>query len=310
MATLRQYFEMDFPQAARFHVSFEVMGRPIEARILYDFNGYFAFFSCYMAGDDLALNFFKELVRSLDYGKTQFKFDGHITLPDVKQFPGRLHIQNDNPPLVLAQFFGDTGWVSTRDIQASRRIFIYSETDLSETEVNLLKTEGSEHQHEVQFRSKRHLVERSQWEKPLAFISHDTRDKDEVAKPIAVYLQNHFFSVWYDEFSLKVGDHLRESIEKGLKEYKRCVLVLSPNFLANTGWTKVEFNSIFTREILEDKKLVLPVLYKVSKEMLFDYSTTLINVVGLDWSRLGAGEVCRRLHQAITQASLGSVLSN
>jgi TIR domain len=56
--------------------------------------------------------------------------------------------------------------------------------------------------------------------------------------------------VWYDEFALKIGDNLRDSIERGLKECRKCVLVLSPNFLTNGGWTKKEFDSIFTREIL------------------------------------------------------------
>ena len=302
MATLRQYFEMDFPQTARFHVKFELTGRTIETCVNYDFTGYFAFVSCYVPWPDLGLDFFIELVKTLHYGKTQFAMDGRITLPSVRQFPGKLHIQNDNPPFILAQFFGDTGWVSTNDIQASRRLLIYSESDLTEREIKLLKEAGAENQHEVQFRSKRHLIERSKWEAPVAFISHDSRDKDAVAKPIAVFLQNLLCPVWYDEFTLKVGDHLRESIERGLKECKKCVLVLSPNFFTNTGWTKVEFNSIFTREIIEDKKLVLPVWYKVTKEMVFDYSPSLANVVGLDWLRLGQEEVCRQLHQAITQA--------
>jgi hypothetical protein len=38
-------------------------------------------------------------------------------------------------------------------------------------------------------------------------------------------------TVWYDEFSLKVGDSLRESIEKGIKECKKCILILTQNYL-------------------------------------------------------------------------------
>jgi TIR domain len=95
-------------------------------------------------------------------------------------------------------------------------------------------------------------------EKPLAFISHDSKDKREVAGPIAVGLQKLMCPVWYDEFSLNVGDHLRESIERGLKEAKKFVLILSPNFFSNNSWTKTEVNSIFTREILEQKSVVLP----------------------------------------------------
>ena len=107
--------------------------------------------------------------------------------------------------------------------------------------------------------------------------------------------------VWYDEFSLKVGDNLRESIEKGLKECKKCILILSQNFIANNGWTKKEFDSIFTREIVEEKKLVLPVWYKVTKECVYDYSPSLLNVKGADWEMLGEDEVCRQLHRVIME---------
>lgn len=135
-------------------------------------------------------------------------------------------------------------------------------------------------------------------ERPLAFISHDSRDKDAVARPIAVGLSKLLCPVWFDEFSLKIGDSLRESIEKGLKESKKCILILSPRFFANPGWTKVEFNSIFTREILESQNLVLPVWYEVTKQQVFDYSPSLLDRMGVDWS-LGEDEVVRRLHRAL-----------
>jgi len=82
---------------------------------------------------------------------------------------------------------------------------------------------------------------------------------------------------------LKIGDHLRESIEKGIKEAKKCILIITPNFLSNSGWTKVEFNSIFTREILFQQQIVLPIWYKVSKFDVYDYSPNLANKVALVW---------------------------
>jgi hypothetical protein len=117
---------------------------------------------------------------------------------------------------------------------------------------------------------------------------------------MALYLQRFLCPVWYDEFSLKIGDSLRDSIEKGLKECKKCILVLSPNFLSNKGWTKKEFDSIFTREILEEQKLVLPVWFNVSKKDVYEYSPSLLNVKGADWNSLGEEEVCRQIHNVIT----------
>jgi hypothetical protein len=105
--------------------------------------------------------------------------------------------------------------------------------------------------------------------------------------------------VWYDEFSLRVGDNLRDSIEKGLKECKKCILILSPNFLSNRGWTKREFDSVFTREVLEERHVVLPVWHGVGMQDVYDYSPSLLNVKALDWAQLDEEEACRRLCQAI-----------
>lgn len=130
-----------------------------------------------------------------------------------------------------------------------------------------------------------HYAERRNFmDKPLAFISHDSHDKVLIAQKIASGLTQRKCPVWYDEYSLNVGDNLRESIEKGLKECKKCVLILSSSFLNNKGWTKTEFDSIFTRERLEKKDIILPVWYGVTETEIFDYSPTLANRIGLTWS--------------------------
>jgi hypothetical protein len=135
-------------------------------------------------------------------------------------------------------------------------------------------------------------------ERPAAFICHDSRDKERVARPIAEGLSRLACPVWYDESSLNVGDHLRESIERGLKEAKKCILVLSPRFLANSGWTKVEFNSIFSRELIQRRNIILPVWAGVTKQSVLAYSPSLANRVAVNW-RLGADEVVQRLYCAI-----------
>ncbi len=48
------------------------------------------------------------------------------------------------------------------------------------------------------------------------FISHASEDKDEVARPLAEELTRLGFRVWYDEYSLRLGDSLREKIDEGL----------------------------------------------------------------------------------------------
>jgi hypothetical protein len=299
MATVRQYFETDFNHVVRIHVKFLVPdNEEIEALWLVDFLGYMSFLSCYVPGEGRSLDFYLRLVRALEYGKTMLSFQHQIRLPATRQFPGSLTIENKDALGVHAQFHGDPGQISANDVQMSKRIFIYSETQLSEQDVVQLKEEGRRLGHEVQFRSQNHAMIRSKQEKPLAFVSYDSRDRD-VAQRIAIGLQRLMCPVWYDEFSLKVGDNLRDSIEKGLRECRKCVLVLSPNFFSNRGWTKKEFDSVFTREVLEEKPLVLPVWYGVGEHEVYEYSPSLLNVKGLSWKELTEDEVCRRLYLAI-----------
>ncbi len=52
------------------------------------------------------------------------------------------------------------------------------------------------------------------------FISHASEDKEEFVRPLAETLENMGVKVWYDEFTLKVGDSLRRSIDNGLVKSK------------------------------------------------------------------------------------------
>jgi hypothetical protein len=51
-----------------------------------------------------------------------------------------------------------------------------------------------------------------EWE---VFISHASEDKDAVVRPFAEALEARGLKVWYDEFTLRVGDSLRQSIDRG-----------------------------------------------------------------------------------------------
>jgi hypothetical protein len=188
---------------------------------------------------------------------------------------------------------------SSKTLVFTKRVFIYSEGELPKGELETLKKNWESRGVHVCFRGELYLNNRNAIEKPLAFISHDSRDKDDVARELAVELTKMMCPVWYDEFSLKVGDSLREKIEMGIKECKKCVLVLSQNFLTNSGWTKKEFDSIFTRELIDEKKLILPVWYGVTKKDVYNYSPSLADVVAVNWS-LGSQKVISELYRSIT----------
>lgn len=303
MANIREYFDTDFSYALKVHVRLPFNGSSVEAMILYDFSGYKSFLSCYLPEKGRDLKSFVEMLKKLNFGKTQLVFDGKVTLPSTREFPGTLRVSSVPSKFeVLARFYGDPKWMSLEEIQTSKpsRVFIYAESDLSEHEISELKKEGLALDIEVQFRSSHHAEERAKFESPLAFISHDSRDK-EIARKIAINLQKMICPVWYDEFALNVGDNLREKIEKGLRECRKCIIILSPHFFSNNGWTKKEFDSIFTREVLEEQKLVLPIWHEVNKHDVYNYCSSLLMVKGIDWDGTGEEEVCRQLFRSIMQ---------
>jgi hypothetical protein len=76
-----------------------------------------------------------------------------------------------------------------------------------------------------------------------------------------------------------------------------------PELLEQSGWGKKEFESIFTREIVEDARLVLPIWCGVTKQEVYDYCPSLLNVKGIDWTALGEDEVCRQIYLAVSSAA-------
>ncbi len=299
MATIREYFEKDLAGCFRVYCTLPHAGEEVEAIILYDLSVAMAYISLFVPSRDEVGKFCKGLLSSMDYGNIQLRLSGEITLPAPMNFPGEVRIENKPGEFELGyRLFGDPRWRSTKDVTSTMRVFIYSESDLPDEEIIELQKSMETKGFLLQFRGEKYLMMRRKFDVPLAFICHDSRDNEDVARPIAGYLQQQLCPVWYDEFSLPVGANLRRSIEKGLKECKKCILVLSPFFFNNSGWTRKEFDSVFTREILEGQGIVLPVWHNVSKEAVHEYSPSLLNVKGLDWS-LGEEEVCRKLHAAI-----------
>jgi hypothetical protein len=94
-----------------------------------------------------------------------------------------------------------------------------------------------------------------------AFISHASEDKDQVARPLAVALQSAGLDIWYDEFSLSLGDSLRASIDSGLSDSRYGIVVLSPSFFAKR-WPQEELNGLFAKELL-GTKTILPIWHNI-----------------------------------------------
>lgn len=194
--------------------------------------------------------------------------------------------------------FPETSPIKASDLKFSGRVYIYSDNLLSSIELATLNQVAKQNGLLFEYCGPSWAAQRTQLVKPLAFISHDSRDRDTIAKPLVEELLKFpGCTVWYDEYSLKVGDNLRESIEKGLRECKKCVLLLTRNYLVNGGWTKAEFDSIFTRDLVEQGNVILPIWCDVSRDDIYSYSPNLANRVAAQWSK-GPTEVARQIYLA------------
>ncbi|MDU0457634.1 MAG: DUF1883 domain-containing protein [Geobacteraceae bacterium] len=109
------------------------------------------------------------------------------------------------------------------------------------------------------------------------FISHASEDKDDIVRPLANALIARGLDVWYDEFALKIGDSLRQKIDKGLSGSRVGLVVLSPSFIAK-GWTNYELDGIVTRAV-SGEQILLPIWHNITKQHVVDFSPSLADKV-------------------------------
>jgi len=104
------------------------------------------------------------------------------------------------------------------------------------------------------------------------FISHASEDKDFV-HPLAIALQSLGVSVWYAEFSLRWGDSLSGSIDKGLFSSRFGLVVISQHFIKKF-WPERELRGLICREI-EEGRVILPIWYGITRQQVVNFSPTL-----------------------------------
>lgn len=129
------------------------------------------------------------------------------------------------------------------------------------------------------------------------FISHASEDKEEFVRPLAETLENMGVKVWYDEFTLKVGDSLRKSIDHGLVKSKFGTVILSAAFCSK-NWTQYELDSMVARE-MNGHKMILPIWHKISKDEVIKFSPALADKVALNTSISSIQEIAGELSEVI-----------
>lgn len=130
-----------------------------------------------------------------------------------------------------------------------------------------------------------------------AFISHASEDKDTIVRHLADTLEKIGVKVWFDEFSLKVGDRLSKSIDEGLIKSKFGIVMISKRFLEKR-WTEYEYRSLLSKEE-NGTKVILPVWHDITREEVKGFSLYLSDRFALNTSKMSINKLALTLTETI-----------
>lgn len=132
------------------------------------------------------------------------------------------------------------------------------------------------------------------------FISHASEDKDDFVRPLAAALTSLGLKVWFDEWTLTLGDSLRKKIDEGLLASDFGIIVLSKGFFAKP-WPQAELGGLFARE-MAGRKVILPVWHDVTYGQVVQYSPMLADRLGAPTND-GVGIVAAKIFEAVRQGN-------
>jgi len=125
-----------------------------------------------------------------------------------------------------------------------------------------------------------------------AFICHASEDKDTFVRKLAKELADKDFKIWYDEFTITVGDSLLDKISEGLSKSKYGIVIFSKAFFEKR-WTKRELEGLVALEE-EGQKKILPIWLNVRRDDIIKHYPTLANLYAADYAK-GMDSVIKEL---------------
>lgn len=129
------------------------------------------------------------------------------------------------------------------------------------------------------------------------FISHASEDKDAIVRSLANALTAQGLKVWYDEFTLRIGDSLRQKIDRGLATSRVGLVVLSPSFIAK-GWTNYELDGIVTRTV-SGEQILLPIWHNITKQEVMDFSPSIADKVARSTATHTVEEIAKEITELL-----------
>lgn len=173
--------------------------------------------------------------------------------------------------------------LDSRYFRFTGTIFVYYEGKLDEPLIHKMRNIALEKNIQLIIRDLEYQRIDDLWEHPVAFICHDSGDKESIAEPLSQELMAARCPVWYYDYAVNIGDNIRESIENGIKTCRKCVLILSKRLIGNNSWAKKEFESFVSKEVVKGENVFLPVWVEVTREEVYEFSPSLAIINGIQW---------------------------
>ena len=115
------------------------------------------------------------------------------------------------------------------------------------------------------------------------FICHASQDKDVFVRPLARALCDLGVRVWYDEFSIEIGDSVSEKIDQGIANARFGIFVISKSFIERP-WPNHERRGLTNRDVEGDLK-ILPIWHGVNKHDVMKLSPPLADRFAIDTTK-------------------------
>jgi hypothetical protein len=132
------------------------------------------------------------------------------------------------------------------------------------------------------------------------FISHASEDKDAIARPLADALIKAGYRVWFDEYSLQLGDSLKLNIDKGLASCDFGIVILTPSFFSKP-WPKEELDGLAAVETWRHQKVILPIWHDISFDDIVAFSPTLAGKLAIK-SSVGITNIVEAITRSVNDA--------
>jgi hypothetical protein len=130
------------------------------------------------------------------------------------------------------------------------------------------------------------------------FLSHASEDKDEIARPLADALIARGVTVWFDELNIRVGQSIRREIERGLRDARFGLVIISEHFMAKQ-WTQAELDALWGKKLASKEELLLPVWHKVTYDEVQQGLPLLAGLYALNTSTMSIDKIADLLAETI-----------